>query len=571
MAENGAKEDALSAFLAARAAPKLVVAAPWPPVRNGVADYAATLLTALDDRFDILLVVDDDAPAPNLDDRPWVRARRFAEAGGAPGARILYQLGNNIDCAFQLPLIDRFSGVTMVHDPNLNHVFRVWSARHGDWEACFVAPMTAAYGAAGWALARGVVDQALRSKALDDEASFLAWVARNSRGVATHSDGATRLVAGHLGPEAKAATIPHFARVPEDPDEIARNRAAARGRLGFGDETFVISLIGFLRPQKQVDRVLAALRGACAQRDDIVLLIVGEEHPALELDAKIARDDLGRRVRRIGYAPEDALDGYVDASDVIVNLRRPTHFETSGVVCRALGRGGVCVVPRAGWYDELPDDAVLKVSGGDDPADLEMTLLAAAAHPEIVARRRRAAAAYARDRLDLKRIGALYADILMATEPMGAAEKAPSPIGGAAVIRRDPSGRSALRRAPGAARRLEISGASSQVSAPEALERLLAALQVEEAAAGGFDLILADAPFDPDGPLADPILCAAATALRRDGLFECGWVGRGRAQRDLGALCARRGLLLLTDEAGPGAVPSQRFTARKVGDAALRW
>lgn len=57
--------------------------------------------------------------------------------------------------------------------------------------------------------------------------------------------------------------------------------------------------------------------------------------------------------------------------DVIVCYRSDYHGEASLTVLEAMAHGVVPVVRRIGWYDELPDDAVLKV---DREADIIRTL-----------------------------------------------------------------------------------------------------------------------------------------------------------------------------------------------------
>src|ERR1700689_1710679 len=114
------------------------------------------------------------------------------------------------------------------------------------------------------------------------------------------------------------------------------------------------------------------------------MILVGEAHAELPLDAMIATLNLSAHVRQIGFAPLQDFNGYLGACDIVLNLRYPTVGESSGTLLRALGMGKAVVVSDVGSFREYPDEICLKapVDGTEEDHLFEyMNLLVA--RPEI--------------------------------------------------------------------------------------------------------------------------------------------------------------------------------------------
>src|ERR1700689_634376 len=90
------------------------------------------------------------------------------------------------------------------------------------------------------------------------------------------------------------------------------------------------------------------------------MILVGEAHAELPLDAMIATLNLSAHVRQIGFAPIEDFNGYLGACDIILNLRYPTVGESSGTLLRALGMGKAVIVSDVGSFRECPDEICLK-------------------------------------------------------------------------------------------------------------------------------------------------------------------------------------------------------------------
>jgi glycosyltransferase involved in cell wall biosynthesis len=141
-------------------------------------------------------------------------------------------------------------------------------------------------------------------------------------------------------------------------------------------------------------------------------LIVGEQLASLDLESVVGELGIADAVYFTGYAPNLAsFHDWLATIDVLVNLRYPTRGETSATVNRGLAAGLPVIVNDIGWYEELPDNACLKVPVQDEAALLAaMRLLAqdAAIRKEMGG----AASAYARRELAPAAIAAQYAAFL---------------------------------------------------------------------------------------------------------------------------------------------------------------
>ncbi len=110
------------------------------------------------------------------------------------------------------------------------------------------------------------------------------------------------------------------------------DRAAARRRLGFAPQEFILLSVGRLAPLKGQARIIEALArlGADAR---LKLVLVGGDGPAdpeqQRLQKLAARAGLAERVIFTGSVPHETLPAYYAAADVYVQA---SHYESFGLV-----------------------------------------------------------------------------------------------------------------------------------------------------------------------------------------------------------------------------------------------
>ncbi len=313
---------------------KIAVLTPLPPTRTGVAHYASMLLPALAQRAEVKAFETLDG-----------YRREDYDA-------VIYQLGNNPHHEIMYAEAMREPGVIVLHDLVLHHLIVETTLARGDAEG-YVAALEASHGPAGAAWARG------RAAGLHSEmGNFLlpasVDVAKRSTAVIVHNQYARERLQS-FGVETPIHVVPH-------PYVPAKKQSFDRARLGLTADHRVIGFFGFLTSAKRAEVVLEAFRVARERDPRLVLLIVGE--PAPDIDVRAIE---GEGIVVTGYVADDEFPAYYAAADRLVNLRYPSAGETSGTLIRALDAGKPVAVSDYAQFAELPDDCVVKIPlGGDE-------------------------------------------------------------------------------------------------------------------------------------------------------------------------------------------------------------
>jgi SAM-dependent methyltransferase len=166
--------------------------------------------------------------------------------------------------------------------------------------------------------------------------------------------------------------IPHGAWVdlPPSPSAVENGRNSIRFRLGLDETTPLIGAFGYIKPYKRIAETLRALRRLVRVEPRVKMILAGEPHPDLPIVRLIRDLGLEAHVRLLGYTPVEDFSAYINACDVVVNLRFPTVGESSGSLLRAFSAGRPALVSDIGSFAELPGDVCLKVPVGDGEEDL---------------------------------------------------------------------------------------------------------------------------------------------------------------------------------------------------------
>jgi glycosyltransferase involved in cell wall biosynthesis len=161
-------------------------------------------------------------------------------------------------------------------------------------------------------------------------------------------------------PEAHIAHIPLHYCQPKSV-ELAGGREEARSRLGIAQDELVIVSPGFITPQKQPGLLLEALAAVQADLPPFSVYLVGQPWDEQTLQQLIQASGLAERVRTTGFTSETAFFNYIEAADIIANLRYPSAGETSGTLIQALALGRCTVVFDYGSFSDFPDAVVARV------------------------------------------------------------------------------------------------------------------------------------------------------------------------------------------------------------------
>jgi glycosyltransferase involved in cell wall biosynthesis len=325
---------------------KVAYYSPLPPDRSGIADYSALLLPELQKRLDVHVV------------------KRGAKKPPRGTDISLYHVGNNADAHdWIVDALDKRRGVVVLHEFVLHHLVGGLTLGRGDRKG-YLDAMQREAGVVGRLLGHAVADELIRPlwESRAHEFPLAGTILDRADGVIAHSHYVQERVrtAGYGGPIWR---IPLPARPDPPPGAVVQ---LPEGRAP------VVGCLGNLNPAKRIPELFAAFARLRDKHPDALLVLAGAPSPNFDVEAPLEASGLraSEEVLIRGYVPEDELWGLMAACDVCVNLRWPTMGETSAAAVQVLSLGKPLVVSDVGWFSELPDDVVVKISVDDLEADM---------------------------------------------------------------------------------------------------------------------------------------------------------------------------------------------------------
>jgi glycosyltransferase involved in cell wall biosynthesis len=308
----------------------LAVVSPWPPVRSGVADYAATTLPALAEHYDVTVVT--DAP---LGGWPTISRTDFRDRWWEFD-RVLYHLGNSIHHSPDLDLMAEAPGVVVVHDAVLS------GALHGA-NTGFGHPQ----GSVGLVADDGPPPPA---DALDLRGSRA--VLAPALGLVLHSTHALALLR-EGGVTIGCTSVTRLAVAERSPATV---HARAEG------DPLVLGHFGFVNPFKGADLLVQAAGRLVARGRPAEVVLVGAV-VSESLRARLERlaTDLQVPLRITGFVDDGAWEEWLGRVDCAVQLRPRSHGESSAALGQLLAAGVPVLCTDIGSFAELPDDVVRHV------------------------------------------------------------------------------------------------------------------------------------------------------------------------------------------------------------------
>lgn len=380
---------------------------PWPPQRNGIADYAHAI--ARWTPHPLRIVTETLRP---MQTGHWTIQGPDTPFPDLPS---VYHFGNNPDHAFMPELFLRHPGIVVLHDLSLHGLVERADALLPGF---FAAQLRAERPALAPALER-VWAEPGQKRLLDwREVKLLRWL-EAAPCIVVHSRHAAALAHDAL-PGRPVHVLPHFCYpAPMSCEALQARRPGLRARwLGMEEaearSAVLVSALGFPARQKQVGAVLRAIATMEQSRRERIVLLVSAAPEPNELPVAIA-PALAGRVRPLGYLPAEILADVLLASDLVFVLRYPSWGESSGMLARGLGLGCALAVTDTGAYAELPDEVCVKLPARSDPVSAIRTLLETLLDdPATLNAHRAAAYGFARTVGDPARAAARYSELALA-------------------------------------------------------------------------------------------------------------------------------------------------------------
>jgi glycosyltransferase involved in cell wall biosynthesis len=355
----------------AKPKPRIAWVSPTPPSRTGIADYAVEVARTLSDRFELEWIIDADAEQPSLEvSKTWLCLSRsdFANRHRArPYDLFVYHLGNSRFHAYQLPMLQDYPGLAVLHDLSCGYIGDP-SQDHSVWPGSLLDEVRFH----GDEFIAMLVESNLM------KASIAPRFSRMSRRILqsivagiVHSNTAwqeTRRLT-----DAPISVVPMIAVAP-----LLRTRQEERKRLGIPADRWVVTTLGLDDHAKRTPTIVKAIANLPDDLKQRTLFIVAGEmgqQKKRELEQLARERGIPGQVECRGRVELDDLAAYAFAAEVNIQLRYPSNGETSAVLLRALAAGATCITSDSATMAEFPNSVTLKVrSPAQDEVDLTAAL-----------------------------------------------------------------------------------------------------------------------------------------------------------------------------------------------------
>jgi glycosyltransferase involved in cell wall biosynthesis len=270
----------------------------------------------------------------------------------------VYQVGDNFPFhAGAVRWMSDLPGVVCLHDYFVGHLFDAWCHANGlDGDTV----VRAWYGAA---VARRLasadpMDLAERARL----APMTEWICAQAIGVLTHSRWVVETVTRACPGPVRSVPLPYeLRRVPVEP-------SASRPGM------FRLLTVGHMNSNKRVASVIRAVGSDEKLRQRVVYTLVGTISPVNAQHIQALAEAEGVEVVLVNDATDADVAGALAEAHCVVALRWPCLEAASASAIEGMLAGKPTLVTRFGFYDEIPDECVLKIDHAREVDDVRTAL-----------------------------------------------------------------------------------------------------------------------------------------------------------------------------------------------------
>ncbi|MCI8364808.1 MAG: glycosyltransferase family 4 protein [Eubacterium sp.] len=346
--------------------PSLLYASPFAPMKSGISDYSEILVYALKNEFEITLLIDDyklenknlyhdfDVVVYGKDNVPF-EAYDY----------IVYNIGNNQDFhCYIYELCLEHPGMVILHD------FVIYCLIYGYYEKMdrVYSKIYEIGGSEALLKVKYAVKEAgrdlLKYWEIVSELPLNRELAESGNKIMVHSQYALDQLSRY---NVCARQINMIQQVSEEFREIEKQ--VLLERYSIPEDAFLICSFGGIGQTKLNHIVCEVISDIKDSLDKpICYVMVGDGDYVDEFIDY-------RYIFKTGYVNMDEFDSLILHSDLILNLRYPSMGETSAALLKILQMGKACIINEGGWFSEIPDECVIKVSREDMKNDLKNAIL----------------------------------------------------------------------------------------------------------------------------------------------------------------------------------------------------
>lgn len=387
--------------------PTMLYASPFNPVQSGISDYSETLVQALQEQFEITLLIKDYGMTNQyLTDTCRILKYGREEIPFEEFDTIVYNIGNQpyyhdyiYRCCLEHP------GLVILHDFSLYYLFIGVHSQDGD----VLREIYRLTGIAGLHTVKSAIQNInwdlLECKRLAGELPLNQELLQSGNKFMVHSDYTYQKVikSGCVTPE-QVRKINHIALIDDATEYMERD--VLFDKYGVPKDALILTSLGFIGNTKLnhvVCKVVEKLSKELQQK--ICYVMVGEGNYTAAGERKSVEDYVdGKTIIKTGYTEIVEFNSFIKYSNIIINLRHPSMGETSGALIRILGLGKVCIISDEAWFSEIPGDCAIKIGMCNIEKELEKQICKLIKDPSLCEQYEKAAKAYIASEYDAQKI-----------------------------------------------------------------------------------------------------------------------------------------------------------------------
>ena len=294
---------------------------------------------------------------------PWNDSAKLAKIIQGIDACI-YQIGDNYEYhQGALHWLPSLPGLVCLHDFFLGHLFWGW-AQSRRAEASEV--LRSFYGVDVAEQFFGYATSEAFIEGTRDVSPTTEWICSMADAVITHSNwGCQRVLNSCPGP-VRVVSLAYDA-----PGAVTSIQPGGQSKE---DENIQLLTIGHVNPNKRIESVIKAIANSPLLKQCVTYRLVGHVTTETATSLSTLARELDVRLVISGEVDDTALSLALAESDVISCLRWPSLEAASASAIESLLYGKPVIVTDTGFYAEIPDEYVLKVSPKHEISELKSIL-----------------------------------------------------------------------------------------------------------------------------------------------------------------------------------------------------
>lgn len=277
----------------------------------------------------------------------------------------IYQIGDNLDFhEGGLYWLSILPGIVCLHDFYLGNLFFGWARNRHEKAKNILSYWYESNTAANFF---SHSDSKSFIEATHKNSPMTEWICSQALGVITHSSwGCDRVLKSCPGP---VLVVPMAFDPPKETQTLSNTKESHENK------NINLLTIGHANPNKRLESVIEAIGSNPILKEKVIYRSVGYASDETKEDLIALASKLGVNFTISGEVSDSELAQAINSCDIVSCLRWPTLEAASGSAIESMLYGKPIIVTNIGFYSEIPDEYVFKVSIENEINDIANALL----------------------------------------------------------------------------------------------------------------------------------------------------------------------------------------------------